>query len=61
MVNPWFTRYQNPVYLAAFYSVDGQMVRHVDMAKYCVVYVAICMAGLAASVPFWQALGYFSL
>ncbi len=61
LVNPWFTLYQNPVYLAAFYSVDGQMVRHADMAKYCVLYVAICMAGLAVSVPYWQMLGLFSL
>jgi DASS family divalent anion:Na+ symporter len=56
-VNPWFTLYQNPVYLAAFYSVDGKMVRHADMAKYCVLYMVICLVGLAASVPYWQWMG----
>ena len=58
-VNPWFVLYQNPIYLAAFYSVDGQMVRHADMAKYCALYVAICLVGLAASVPYWQWMGLF--
>ena len=59
VVNPWFVLYQNPVYLAAYYSVDGEMVRHADMAKYCLLYMAICLAGLAAAVPFWQAMGLF--
>lgn len=58
-VNPWFVLYQNPIYLAAFYSVDGEMVRHADMAKYCVLYMAICLAGLACSVPYWQWMGLF--
>ncbi len=58
-VNPWFVLYQNPIYLAAFYSVDGQMVRHVDMAKYCALYMLICLVGLAASVPYWQWMGLF--
>ncbi len=59
VVNPWFVLYQNPVYLAAYYSVDGEMVRHVDMAKYCVLYMLICLFGLAVSVPYWQFLGLF--
>lgn len=58
-VNPWFTLYQNPVYLAGFYSVDGEMVRHADMAKYCVLYLLVCLLGLAVSVPFWQLMGLF--
>ncbi len=57
VVNPWFVLYQNPVYLAAYYSVDGEMVRHADMAKYCVLYMLICLLGLAVSVPYWQFLG----
>ncbi len=59
VVNPWFALYQNPVYLAAFYSVDGAMVRHADMAKYCTLYMLICLAGLAISVPYWQMMGLF--
>lgn len=61
MVNPWFALYQNSIYLTAFYAVDGQMVRHVDMAKYCVLYVLICLAGLMVSVPIWQGMGLFSV
>ena len=58
-VNPWFVLYQNPIYLAAFYSVDGEMVRHADMAKYCVLYMVFCLIGLACSVPYWQWMGLF--
>ena len=57
MVNPWFMKYQNPIYMAAFYSVDGRMVDHAPMAAYCGVYMAICLAGLMVSVPYWQTLG----
>lgn len=58
-VNPWFVLYQNPIYLAAFYSVDGEMVRHADMAKYCLLYMVFCLVGLACSVPYWQWMGLF--
>ena len=56
-ISPWFVIYQNSVYLPALYSVDGEMVRHSDVAKYCFVYTAICLAALAASVPYWQWMG----
>lgn len=56
-ISPWFMIYQNSVYLPALYSVDGQMVRHGDVAKYCFVYLAICLVGLVASVPYWQWMG----
>ena len=59
VVNPWFALYQNPVYMAAFYSVDGSMVRHADMARYCCLYMVICLIGLAISVPYWQFMGLF--
>ena len=57
VITPWFALYQSATYLAAFYSVDGKMVRHADMAKYCVLYMLICIAGLVASVPYWQWMG----
>ncbi len=57
MVNPWFALYQNPIYLTAYYAVDGQMVRHSSMAKYCILYVFICLIGLMVSVPYWQMWG----
>ena len=58
-VHPWFALYQNPVYLAAYYSVDGQMARHSSLAAYCALYMLTCLAGLAACVPYWQFLGLF--
>ena len=58
-IDPWFLIYQNPVYLALYYSVDGEMARHADMAKYCVVYTAICFIALLIAVPFWQMMGLF--
>ena len=57
VITPWFALYQSATYLAAFYSVDGQMARHSDLAAYCVVYTLFCLVGLAASVPFWQWMG----
>ena len=57
MVNPWFVLYQNPVYLAGFYAVDGQMGDHADIAKYCLPYTLFCLTGLVASVPYWQWMG----
>lgn len=57
VITPWFTLYQSATYLAAFYSVDGKMVRHADMAKYCVLYTAFCIAALLVSVPYWQLIG----
>ena len=56
-ISPWFVIYQNSVYLPALYSVDGQMVRHADVAKYCFAYTAVCLAALAVSVPYWQWMG----
>lgn len=56
-ISPWFVIYQNSVYLPALYSVDGQMVRHIDAAKYCFVYTGICLVALAVSVPYWQWMG----
>ena len=56
-VNPWFVRYQNPIYLTAYYAVDGAMASHREMARYCALYLAICVVGLVVSVPFWQAMG----
>ena len=58
-VHPWFALYQNPVYLAAYYSVDGQMARHSSLAAYCALYMLTCLVGLAACVPYWQLLGLF--
>lgn len=57
VINTWFVKYQNPIYLAAFYSVDGKMAKHSALAAYCVPYTVLCVACLLLAVPFWQAMG----
>ena len=57
LVIAWFAKYQSPIYLAAFYSVDGKMAKHSELAKYCGVYLATCLAGLVVCVPYWQWMG----
>ena len=57
MVNPWFTAYQNPVYIAAVGSVDGEMTDHAEQARFCAAYMLICLFGLIVSVPYWQWMG----
>ena len=59
MVSPWFAPYQNIIYLTAYYATDGEMVRQAEMARYCALYLAISMAGLLVSVPYWQWMGLF--
>lgn len=59
MVSPWFVPYQNVIYLTARSAAGGEMVRQAEMARYCGLYLAISMAGLLASVPYWQWLGLF--
>lgn len=57
VVNPWFMLYQNPIYLTAYYAVGDKAVHHVELAKFCAVYLLICIAGLMISVPYWQWMG----
>lgn len=56
-VNPWFFHYQNPVYMAAYYSTDGGMIGEKSAAKYCAVYLALCMIALIMSIPVWGLMG----
>ena len=57
LVIAWFAKYQSPIYLAAFYAVDGKMAKHSELAKYCGVYLVTCLAGLVVCVPYWQWMG----
>ena len=59
VINVWFVKCQNPVYLAAFYSVDGKMAKHGNLAEYCVLYTVISIVCLLIAVPFWQMMGLF--
>lgn len=59
VINIWFVQYQNPVYLAAFYSVDGKMAKNSKLAEYCILYTVIAIVCLLIAVPFWQMMGLF--
>lgn len=59
VINVWFVQYQNPVYLAAFYSVDGKMAKNSKLAEYCILYTVIAIVCLLIAVPFWQMMGLF--
>lgn len=59
VINVWFVKYQNPVYLAAFYSVEGKMVKQSKAVLYCLVYTGISILSLLIAVPFWQLYGLF--
>ena len=48
---------RNPIYLTAYYAVDGAMASHREMARYCAL-LAICMVGLVVSVPFLASDGH---
>jgi DASS family divalent anion:Na+ symporter len=54
MVNPWLVLYQNPIYLAAYYSTNGEMVKHQEMAYFCVLYLINSLIALLISIPYWQ-------
>lgn len=57
VISPWFVKYQNPVYLAAYYSVDGKMAKHSALAAYCIPYTVASIACLMLAVPIWQMMG----
>lgn len=57
VVNPWFVLYQNPIYLSAYYATEEKMPNQGMSAAFCVLYLAICIIGLMASVPYWRLLG----
>lgn len=57
VVNPWFVLYQNPIYLSAYYATEEKMPNQGMSAAFCALYLAICIIGLMASVPYWQWLG----
>lgn len=60
-VTPWFFLYQNPVYMAAYYAVDGTMIKEREAAKYCFIYLIICALSLLAVLPIWNLAGILYL
>lgn len=54
MVTPWFVLYENSLFLAAHYSVNGEMVEFSKMSRFCIIYLANSLIALLLSVPYWQ-------
>lgn len=58
VVYPYFTKYQNVNFLAAFNSGGGdEMLDHRKLVPFCLTFHIVSILALAASVPWWQMLG----
>jgi di/tricarboxylate transporter len=55
--NTFFLSYQSTVYLALYTGGGSKLFRHVQARPTAWVYAALCLVGLVASVPAWQAMG----
>ena len=55
--NMWFLPYQSTIYQALYYGTDEQAFSHAQARPIALVYGLACLAGLVASVPFWQVMG----
>lgn len=58
VVYPYFVKYQNVSFLAAFQSSGGDaMVNHRHLIPFCLTFHIVSILALTASVPYWQMLG----
>jgi anion transporter len=55
--NMWFLPYQSTIYQALYYGTDEKAFAHGQVRKVALAYGVACLAGLAASVPLWRAMG----
>jgi len=55
--NMWFLPYQSTIYQALYYGTDEKAFGHAQVRKVALAYGVACLAGLAASVPLWRAMG----
>ena len=58
VVYPYFTKYQNINFLAAFNSAGGdEKISHSMLVPFCAVFHIVSILALTVSVPYWQLLG----
>ena len=58
VVYPYFTKYQNINFLAAFNSAGGdEKLSHTMLVPFCLVFHIVSILALTASVPYWKILG----
>lgn len=58
VVYPYFTKYQNVNFLAAFNSAGGdEKLDHAKLVPFCLTFHIVSILALTASVPYWQMLG----
>ncbi len=58
VVYPYFTKYQNVNFLAAFNSAGGdEKLDHRKLVPFCLTFHLLSILALAASVPYWEWLG----
>jgi DASS family divalent anion:Na+ symporter len=54
----WNVPYQNPYPLATIQVAGGKYVTFAELRQSSYAYMIICLIGMTASIPLWQALGY---
>jgi DASS family divalent anion:Na+ symporter len=54
----WNVPYQNPYPLATLQIAGGKYVTFAELRKSSFAYMVICLIGVTASIPLWQALGF---
>lgn len=58
VVYPYFTKYQNVNFLAAFNSAGGdEKINYSMLEPFCLTFHITSIIALVASVPYWQMLG----
>jgi anion transporter len=55
--NHWLMPYLNVPYLAQYSILEGKGHTHMQARIMCFIYLALCLGGIIASIPYWKWLG----